>query len=157
MTVCMNEASLEHDQIGHQRLVVIDSDTAQGQRIQSDIVALAQTYEFSDPELFAIRLAVEEAIVNAIKHGNGSDPSKKVRIEYDINGNQARICIEDEGLGFDPADVPDPTDPELLERPCGRGLMLMRHYMSNVEITGRGNCVTMVKQKGHMPPKTEEE
>ena len=130
--------------------VVIDSDTAQGQRIQTDIVAFAQKCEFSEPELFAIRLAVEEALVNAIKHGNGSDPSKKVRIEYSIDSEQVRIRIEDEGPGFDPNTVPDPTDPEFLERPCGRGLMLMKHYMSFVEFSGRGNCVLMLKRRGEV-------
>ena len=130
------------------RSVVIDSDTAQGQQVQSDIVALAQSCEFSEPELFAIRLAVEEALVNAIKHGNGSDPSKKVRIDYQINAIEVRIRIEDEGPGFDPADVPDPTDPEFLERPCGRGLMLIRHYMSHVEFSNKGNCVEMLKRRG---------
>ena len=132
----------------YQRAVVIDSDTAQGQRVQSDIVALAESCEFSAPELFAIRMAVEEAIVNAIKHGNGSDPSKRVRIEYEINAEQVRIRIADEGPGFKPADVPDPTDPEFLERPSGRGLLLMHHYMSQVVFSGRGNCVEMIKRKG---------
>jgi serine/threonine-protein kinase RsbW len=138
-------------ELGNNRYVrraVIDSDTAQGQQIQSDIVALAQTCEFSEPELFAIRLAVEEALVNAIKHGNGSDPSKKVRIDYEIDSEYVRIRIEDEGPGFDPTSVPDPTDPEYLERPCGRGLMLMRHYMSSVHFCGRGNAVEMMKRKG---------
>lgn len=141
----------------YSRSVIIDSDTAQGQRIQSDIVALAQTCEFSEPELFAIRLAVEEALVNAIKHGNGSDPSKKVRIEYEIDPEQVRIRIEDEGPGFDPEDVPDPTDPEFLERPCGRGLMLMRHYMSHVEFSQGGNCVEMLKRRGEPPNGSDDE
>ena len=141
----------------YMRTVVIDSDTVQGQRIQSDIVTLAQTCDFSEPEVFAIRLAVEEALVNAIKHGNGSDPSKKVRIEYEIDPDHVRIRIEDEGPGFDPEEVPDPTDPEYLERPCGRGLMLMRHYMSHVEFSQRGNCVEMLKKKGDLPNGSDED
>lgn len=149
--------SNELDNNKYSRKVVIDSDTAQGQRIQSDIVALAQSCEFSEPELFAIRLAVEEALVNAIKHGNGSDPSKKVRIEYEIDSDKVRIRIEDEGPGFDPEDVPDPTDPEFLERPCGRGLMLMRHYMSHVVFSERGNCVEMLKRKGEAPNGSDDE
>ena len=142
---------------GFHRAEVIDSDTAQGKRIQSDIVALVKVCEFSEPEIFAIRLAIEEALVNAIKHGNGSDPTKKVRIEYEVGPEQVRIRIEDEGPGFDPADVPDPTDPEFLERPCGRGLMLMRHYMSRVEFGIRGNVVELLKQKGHVPSSGDEE
>ena len=134
----------------YQRAVVIDSDTAQGQRVQSDIVALAESCEFSAPELFAIHLAVEEALVNAIKHGNGSDASKKVHIDYgyEVDSKQMRIRIADEGPGFNPADVPDPTDLKFLERPCGRGLLLMRHYMSRIVFSERGNCVEMIKRKG---------
>ncbi len=130
--------------------VIIDSDTTQGQKIQSDIINFAQLCEFSEPEVFAIRLAVEEALVNAIKHGNGSDPAKKVRIDYEVDEIQVRIRIEDEGPGFDPETVPDPTDPEFLERPCGRGLMLMKHYMSRVHFSNRGSCVEMLKCKGEL-------
>ena len=128
--------------------VVISNDPVQGLRIQSDILELAQACEFSEPDLFGIRLAVEEAIVNAIKHGNRSDPTKTVRIDYEVNREQVRVRIEDEGDGFDPAQVPDPTEPEFLERPCGRGLLLMRHYMSEVHFNDRGNSVEMVKRKG---------
>ena len=132
----------------YQQSVVIDSDTAQGQRVQSDIVSLAQSCDFTEHDLFAIRLAVEEALVNAIKHGNGSDPTKKVRIDYWVSSGEVRIRIEDEGPGFDPQTVPDPTSPEFLERPCGRGLMLMRYYMSQVTFNDRGNGVEMLKRKG---------
>ena len=140
----------------YQGNVVIDSDTAQGQRVQVDIIALAQSCDFGEHEIFAIRLAIEEALVNAIKHGNGSDPSKKVRIEYEISAAEVRIRIEDEGPGFDPGAVPDPTSPEFLERPCGRGLMLMRYYMSEVDYNERGNRVDMLKRKGESNGDEEE-
>jgi serine/threonine-protein kinase RsbW len=137
--------------------VVIDSDTSQGQQVQSDIIALVQACDYAECEVFAIRLAVEEALVNAIKHGNRSDPCKKVRIDYEVGAEEVRIRIEDEGPGFDPGSVPDPTQPEYLERPCGRGLMLMRHYMSRVHFSGRGNCVEMLKRRGESPNGTGED
>ena len=96
-------------------------------------------------DLFCIKLALEEALVNAIKHGNQMDRSKKVHISYRLLADRFEIHIADEGPGFDPSDVPDPTALENLERPCGRGLMLMRHYMSEVAFHGRGNCVCMTK------------
>ena len=136
--------------------IVISSDALQGLRVQADILELAQACEFSEPDLFAIRLAVEEAIVNAIKHGNGSDPAKSVRIDYEVNREQIRVRIEDEGAGFDPEQVPDPTQPEFLERPSGRGLLLMRHYMSEVRFNDRGNSVEMVKRKGDQSHVDEE-
>ena len=94
---------------------------------------------------------MEEALVNAIKHGNSGDSSKKIRVDYTVTDSEIWIRIEDEGEGFDPESVPDPTSPEFLERPCGRGLMLMRHYMSEIKYEGRGNCVVMRKRKGDEP------
>lgn len=129
----------------HRRSVVIVSDTLQGRRIQSEIVTAAEACNLDESDQFAIRMAIEEALVNAIKHGNGSDPSKKVCIDYEVSTQEVRIRIEDEGPGFDPASLPAPTTPEFLERPCGRGILLMRHYMSRVEFIGRGNCVEMVR------------
>ena len=127
--------------------VVIDSDAIKGQQIQAAIIAKVEEFNYSEHDAFAVRLAVEEALINAIKHGNGSDPSKKVRIDYEITAEQVRVRVEDDGPGFDLDNVPDPTSPEFLERPCGRGLMLIRHYMSEVNFNERGNCVEMLKRK----------
>jgi len=68
-----------------------------------------------------------------------------VKISYEVSPDRFEIHITDEGTGFDPCDVPDPTAFENLERPCGRGLMLMRHYMSEVTFSSRGNSVHMRK------------
>jgi serine/threonine-protein kinase RsbW len=73
------------------------------------------------------------------------DRSKQVRITYSVHAERFDIHIVDEGTGFNPVDVPDPTAPENLERPCGRGLMLMRHYMSEVYFSPAGNSVRMCK------------
>jgi serine/threonine-protein kinase RsbW len=102
---------------------------------------------FADKELFGIRLALEEALVNAVKHGNRQDPAKTVGIRYQITSKEFLIEIEDEGRGFDPEGVPDPLNPENLERPGGRGVFLMRHYMSWVQYNEAGNCVTLCRVK----------
>ena len=125
--------------------VTIPSDTTAARKVQEDIESQLQAQKVSEKEIFSIRLALEEALVNAIKHGNQMDRSKTVRVCYRFLPERFEIHISDEGTGFDPADVPDPTDVENLERPCGRGLMLMRHYMSEVEYNARGNCVSMAK------------
>jgi serine/threonine-protein kinase RsbW len=125
--------------------VVIPSDTAEARRIQDDIERLIQTRKASDQEVFSVRLALEEALVNAIKHGNEMDRSKKVYVSYRFSGDRLEVRITDEGKGFDPSDVPDPTAIENLERPCGRGLMLMKHYMTEVEYNDSGNSVAMAK------------
>jgi serine/threonine-protein kinase RsbW len=125
--------------------VVIPSDPAEARRVQDQIEKVLQENHAHTHDVFSIKLALEEALVNAIKHGNQMDRAKKVHISYRLHADRFEVHIADEGPGFDPADVPDPTAFENLERPCGRGLMLMRHYMSDVAFNGRGNAVSMSK------------
>jgi len=125
--------------------VSIPSDLAEARRLQTEIESTLADARFGEREVFAIKLALEEALVNAIKHGNKSDPDKKVHIHYAVTPERFEIRIADEGPGFDPGAVPDPTAPENLERPCGRGLLLMRHYMTHVEYSGCGRAVVMFK------------
>src|SRR5262245_45488639 len=128
-----------------ERDTVIASDLAAARQLQSEIEEALQTGQFEEMEIFAIKMAVEEALVNAIKHGNQLDPAKNVRVTYRVTVERFDVCIADEGPGFDPDDVPDPTAPENLERPCGRGLLLMRYYMNEVAFQGRGNIISMSK------------
>jgi len=125
--------------------LVIASDPEDARRVQDEIEMALKANQFSEKEIFGIRLALEEALVNAIKHGNNLDKSKKVHIAYGVDEQRFDIRIRDEGPGFDPQDVPDPTAVENLERPCGRGLMLMRHYMNKVSFEAHGNAVLMCK------------
>lgn len=123
----------------------IPSDTAAGQQLQEEIISRLEQLEFPTRDLFGIRLALEEALVNAIKHGNRFDPNKRVKVLYRLSRETIRIEIEDEGEGFNPADVPDPTEDENLERPCGRGIMLMRHFLDVVDYNDIGNRVVLEK------------
>jgi serine/threonine-protein kinase RsbW len=125
--------------------VVIPSDPAEARQLQDRIEQLLQERQAHEKDIFGIRLALEEALVNAIKHGNQMDRTKNVVVTYSIGADRFDIAIRDEGPGFDPEDVPDPTAVENLERPSGRGLMLMRYYMTEVNYSGRGNVVTMSK------------
>ena len=125
--------------------VRISSDPAEARRIQQDIEQALKALDYSEPDIFGIRLAIEEALVNAIKHGNQMDRSKKVHIDYHVRAEEFEIAIADEGAGFSECDVPDPTDPENIERCCGRGLMLMKHYMSEVSFSRAGTAVRMRK------------
>ncbi|OGJ61167.1 hypothetical protein A3C37_05305 [Candidatus Peribacteria bacterium RIFCSPHIGHO2_02_FULL_53_20] len=96
----------------------------------------------------AVRLALEEALVNAIKHGNEMLSEKKVFVRVRSVPGHVTIEIEDQGEGFFPEQVPDPTEDENLERPCGRGIMLMRAFMTSVRFNVSGNCVTLEKDFG---------
>jgi serine/threonine-protein kinase RsbW len=125
----------------------IPSDLGEARRVQAEIESALALADFGDHDIFAIKLAVEEALVNAIKHGNGMDRSKRVHVSCKVCPERFDVQITDEGTGFDPDHVPDPTAPENLERPCGRGLLLMRHYMTEVAYHNCGRAVHMAKIK----------
>jgi serine/threonine-protein kinase RsbW len=127
--------------------VRIPSSTMEGQKVQERIIKLLEELEFPARGIFGVRLALEEALVNAIKHGNGLDPNKQVQVVCQVSSQKVRIVIEDEGNGFRPQDVPDPTEDENLEKPCGRGIMLMRAFLSVVEYNERGNRVVLEKNR----------
>lgn len=128
--------------------VVIQSDYESGQSIVERIMEVVSQTGFSTRDQFGIRLAVDEAVTNAIKHGNQLSPEKKVRIDFRKSDAGVRIEIEDEGDGFRPEDVPDCTADENLERPTGRGLMLMREFMTRIEYSEKGNRVVLEKLHG---------
>jgi serine/threonine-protein kinase RsbW len=125
--------------------LTIPSDPAEVPRVQDRIEEQLRHHSFEDRDLFSIRLALEEALVNAIKHGNQMNRDKKVHIRCQIEVGRFEIGIADEGPGFDPRDVPDPLCEENLERPCGRGLFLIKHYMTDVVYHPPGNRMTMYK------------
>jgi serine/threonine-protein kinase RsbW len=103
---------------------------------------------FCERDRFGVRLALEEAIVNGIKHGNRCDPSKLVRIHYSVSPSEIITEIEDQGHGFNPCHVPNPLAPENIERPGGRGVFLMHKYMTYVQYNEQGNRVLLSKRRG---------
>ena len=125
----------------------IESDTTIGQQLLNEVLSQLKQHAWDEQDTFGVHLAVEEALVNAIKHGNQSDPDKKVHVVSRVSKTHFFIEIRDEGDGFNPGDVPDPTADENLESPSGRGLMLMRSFMSRVDFNAAGNCVVMEKQR----------
>ena len=127
--------------------VTIPSKTGEGQAVQERIISRLEQLEYPPRDVFGVRLALEEALVNAIKHGNGRDPAKQVQIECRISAQCVWIRIEDEGQGFDLESLPDPTLEENLEKPSGRGILLMREFMTKIEYNDRGNCVILEKRR----------
>ncbi|MAE60967.1 MAG: anti-sigma regulatory factor [Planctomycetaceae bacterium] len=116
-------------------------------RAEQAVMDAVSRHGFDQSSCFAIKLAVEEALINAIKHGNGGDESREIVVEINVSDKQACVGVTDEGVGFVPNGVPDPTLDENLEKPNGRGIMLMRAYMNEVTFNEAGNCVTMIKQR----------
>jgi len=116
------------------------------------ILPKLEANNFSQADIFAVHLALEEAFINAIKHGNKMNPDKEVKIAYSVSSDKVEISLTDQGKGFDPEAVPDPRLGENLYKSEGRGLLLMQSYMDVVEFNERGNRVHMVryKEKPHL-------
>lgn len=116
-------------------------------RVQQAMLDHVEQRGFGQHAIFAIRLALDEALTNAVRHGNAGDTSKAVTVDYQVTDDEFRATICDQGPGFAPGQLPDCTAEENLERPCGRGVLLMRAYMTNVTFNSTGNCVTLVKSR----------
>lgn len=127
--------------------LVIPSETGAGKRVLDELLEQLTAHGWPEHDVQGVHLAIEEALVNAIRHGNRSDPEKRVFVNCRLSPEYFWIEIRDEGAGFKPEEVPDPTDPEHLEIPSGRGIMLMRAFMSFVEYNDVGNCVVMEKRR----------
>lgn len=91
-----------------------------------------------------LQVGLAEALANAMLYGNRNDPEKFVQVEVELDDARVALCVTDEGEGFDPADVPDPTLVPNLQRPGGRGVFLIRKLMDEVEYNERGNSVRLV-------------
>ena len=121
----------------------IDSDLASCQQVQQAVMSEVERLGYCQEATFAIRLSLEEAIVNAVKHGNKFNPSKHVYVEAQVTPEQTNIAVEDEGTGFDRTCVPDPRCDENLAKCGGRGILLIEAYMSGVAWSNRGRRLTM--------------
>ena len=127
--------------------MVIASKLEAAREVEKALLGEAARHGYDEAAKFAIKLALEEALNNAIKHGNGYDPAKTIEVLFNVNSRQTEITITDQGDGFDPAAVPDPRADENLEKPCGRGILLMRAYMDEVQYSEKGSQVYMVKHR----------
>jgi len=125
--------------------VTIESSFSRARELEEVIVTAAREKQYDEDAVFALRLSLEEALTNAIRHGNGQNNGKKVRVRYRVEEDQIDIRIADEGAGFELSSVPDPTQVRHLQIPSGRGILLMRAYMDEVQYNQNGNEVHLVK------------
>ncbi len=129
----------------------IPSEYAAGKAVLQELLEQLSRAHWSEQEVHGVHLAVEEALTNAIRHGNRLDQAKQVHVICKLSADRLWIEIRDEGVGFDPGCLPDPTADENLETPCGRGVFLMRCFMSRVEYHDCGNRVVMEKHRDAKP------
>jgi serine/threonine-protein kinase RsbW len=133
----------QHKPAAGRRWVEIPNEASQGMLVLESVVLELQLAGFPSRTIRLFEVAFTEALINAIRHGNQDDCQKMVIIEYVISAGQIELSIEDEGAGFDPAGVDDPTLPEHQSRPGGRGLLLIRSLVESVEYNSRGNRITI--------------
>jgi len=118
------------------------------------LVDLCAQAGFSGDDCYWLVTALREATANAIRHGNRQDPEKSVLVDYRIHDNEVTIRVKDEGEGFDLDAIPDPTDPDYLLRPSGRGIFYMRQFMTHVEFGRSPGGGTVVEMTRRLEPET---
>ncbi len=112
--------------------------------VESFIDNVKDKYQIDDDIYGNIMIAVTESVNNAIKHGNNCDKNKNVTLTAVYEDNLVRFIVEDEGPGFDPAKLPDPTAPENIEKLGGRGIFLMEQLSDEVTFSNEGRTSEMV-------------
>jgi serine/threonine-protein kinase RsbW len=125
--------------------MVIPSEFAQVRRVQNAVIPHLQAHGFDEDGIFAIKLALEEALINAIKHGNRMDATKTVTFESSVDNDRAVFAVGDQGPGFRRSDIPDPTAEENLEKSSGRGILLIESYMHGVTFEDEGRRIRMTR------------
>lgn len=125
-------------------LFEIESDPNNLNLIEDFLQDVAEEFSLQDEKLYGILLTVSEAVTNAIIHANKQDKSKKVTIKVIGEESSLRIAVTDEGPGFNPREIPDPTKPENLLKDSGRGLYLMRVYADDVQVKSTPEGTTII-------------
>lgn len=130
--------------------VVYESDLKNVEAAEELVQRVLASLHFDEEEQHKIGMAVHESMINAIWHGNKSDPAKRVRLQFAVFDDRLEIRIRDQGAGFDVSAVPHPLDPENLLKISGRGIFLIRSFMDDFlvkNIPGEGTEVTLVKRR----------
>jgi serine/threonine-protein kinase RsbW len=136
--------------------MVVKSRPSAVVEVCEQILSKLEAKGFSQDDIFAVHLALEEAFLNAVKHGNKMDSRRYVKIDCSVDLDRIEISLTDEGDGFEPSSVADPRYGEDLYKPGGRGLLLINSYMDVVKFNERGNSLYMVRYKEKPPLKRDQ-
>lgn len=120
--------------------------------VVEEVAQILAAADWPEDGVFAVRMGLDEAVANAVKHGNKGDAGRRVAVEMRMHPDRVELKVRDQGEGFDPAGVPDPTCCDFIERPHGRGVMLIHVYMNEVRYNAKGNEVVMTRLRAGGPP-----
>lgn len=136
--------------------MTIESTTCAAEKVSRRILSDLKKGDFPREDIFAVHLSLEEALSNALRHGNRMDVSKHIDVNYTVAEDRVEINVRDEGNGFNPDQVPDPRCGDNVYKIGGRGLFLIKAYMDSVEFSNNGKCLRMVRLR-RAGEKTENE
>jgi len=125
---------------------VLPNDPGAGRQIEEEILSLLPERGYDDSDIFAVKLSLDEALINAIRHGNQYDRSKHITVGYRVEADRVIITVADQGNGFNPDALADPTTETNRWKQGGRGIFLIRAYMDEVEFNESGNQIWLVKK-----------
>ena len=122
----------------------IRGDRMEVEKAEEELMHAIDRFDYPEACRFAVRLAFEEAVSNAIRHGHATESEDAlIGLQVSVSSDHVEMSVQDQGPGFDPKAIPDPTLEENLSKPTGRGILLIRAYMSGVEFNEQGNRITM--------------
>jgi len=124
--------------------VSISSDLSEIYSLEDRIILEVGNSGYDESSVFAVRLALDEALINAYRHGNCEDREKQIQVEYEITRQQVSVAVEDEGEGFNKKGLPDPRRGARLMEQSGRGVFLIRQFMSSVRFNEKGNRIELL-------------
>lgn len=134
--------------------LTIPSRLEELEAVQKLIGEASVAFGLSEDMAYWIELTISESVINAIRHGNQSDPSKNARLLISFDGQNVEVIVEDQGKGFNLDELADPTRAENLLKPCGRGILIIRSFMDEVNLShkeGGGTRLRMLKRLPDLP------
>jgi serine/threonine-protein kinase RsbW len=147
--ICLKNATKNSERWAHSvsksSAVQIQSNLNDINKFVTDVLISLKSLSISESVSFDIRLSLEEALINAMKHGNKNNPALAINIDYSVSDNMFKVSVQDSGNGFDYKQLPNPTVEENLLKAKGRGVYLIRHLMDEVSFNRSGNKITMIK------------
>lgn len=129
--------------------LIIPSRLEALESVQRLVTEAALEYKLSEEFAYWMELSISESMINAIRHGNRCDPSKNAHLRISLNGSELEIIVEDQGTGFSLDSLADPTETQNLLKPSGRGILIIRSFMDEVNLSvsdGGGSRLRMVKR-----------